>query len=256
MYLMYVDESGDCGLPAGGSPTRYFILSGLVLHELRWKDTLAKLIDFRKRMKISFKVRLRDEIHASDMISRHGKELAFLTRNERLTILRHFINEIASLNEVSVINILVDKQTKTPGYDVFGMAWRALLQRFENTISHKNFPGPSNPDDRGIIFPDNTDNKKLRMLIRMLRHYNPIPSVYGPAIRSLPLVTIIEDPNFRNSRESYFVQAVDTVAFFLKQFVDPCHYMKKQGGHKYFTRLNPILCKCAAPSDLLGIVRL
>lgn len=33
MYLMYVDESGDSGLL--GSPTRYFVVSGIVLHELR-----------------------------------------------------------------------------------------------------------------------------------------------------------------------------------------------------------------------------
>jgi hypothetical protein len=30
MYFMYVDESGDPGLV--GSPTRYFTLSGLVIH--------------------------------------------------------------------------------------------------------------------------------------------------------------------------------------------------------------------------------
>jgi len=34
---MYVDESGDSGLPSDGSPTRYFCLSGLVVHELRWQ---------------------------------------------------------------------------------------------------------------------------------------------------------------------------------------------------------------------------
>ncbi|MBK7203929.1 MAG: DUF3800 domain-containing protein [Anaerolineae bacterium] len=30
MYLMYVDESGDCGLT--NSPTRYFVLTGLILN--------------------------------------------------------------------------------------------------------------------------------------------------------------------------------------------------------------------------------
>ena len=33
MYLMYVDESGDSGLV--NSPTRYFVLTGMVVHELR-----------------------------------------------------------------------------------------------------------------------------------------------------------------------------------------------------------------------------
>jgi hypothetical protein len=49
MYLMYVDESGDCGMTK--SPSRYFVLTGLVVHEVRWTDCLEKLIEFRRRMR-------------------------------------------------------------------------------------------------------------------------------------------------------------------------------------------------------------
>jgi hypothetical protein len=45
MYMMYVDESGDPGMT--GSPTRYFVLSGVVVHELGWRDYLEQLLDFR-----------------------------------------------------------------------------------------------------------------------------------------------------------------------------------------------------------------
>jgi Protein of unknown function (DUF3800) len=38
MYLMYVDESGDPGL--NNSPTRYFTLTGMVVHEQRWHETV------------------------------------------------------------------------------------------------------------------------------------------------------------------------------------------------------------------------
>jgi len=48
VYLMYADESGDTGLPADNSPTRYFFLSGLVVHELDWQETLSGLLDFRR----------------------------------------------------------------------------------------------------------------------------------------------------------------------------------------------------------------
>lgn len=44
MYLMYVDESGDPGLTS--SPTRYFVLSGIVIHELRWAICLDQLNQF------------------------------------------------------------------------------------------------------------------------------------------------------------------------------------------------------------------
>ena len=49
---MYVDESGASGMV--GSPTRYFVLSGIVIHELRWTEYLNRLINFRRRMKSKF----------------------------------------------------------------------------------------------------------------------------------------------------------------------------------------------------------
>jgi len=49
MYLMYVDESGDVGLSS--SPTQYFILSAIVIHELRWKPALQSLVDFRRYLR-------------------------------------------------------------------------------------------------------------------------------------------------------------------------------------------------------------
>ena len=61
MYLMYVDESGDTGLV--NSPTRYFCLSGIVVHELRWQTTLAQLVIFRRRMRDIFGLLMREEIH-------------------------------------------------------------------------------------------------------------------------------------------------------------------------------------------------
>ena len=62
MFLMYVDESGDSGLV--NSPTRYFVLTGLVVHELRWHDALNSLVNFRQRMRGKFGLKLREEIHA------------------------------------------------------------------------------------------------------------------------------------------------------------------------------------------------
>ena len=128
--------------------------------------------------------------------------------------------------------IIVDKSNKSVGYDVFSNAWGALLQRFENTISHRNFPGPSNADDRGIIFPDHTDDKKLRLLFRKIRKVNFIPNQrqFASGSRNIPIVKVIEDPNMRDSKESYLIQVVDTVAYFLKQYIDPSKYMLKKLG--------------------------
>lgn len=255
MYLMYVDESGDCGLQ--NSPTRYFVLTGLVVHELRWQVYLEQLIDFRRYLRQKFGLRLREEFHASAFINRPG-ELVRIKRYDRLAMIRAFADQLASMTDLGLINVVVDKQGKSATYDVFEKAWTALVQRFENTVSNHNFPGPNNPDERGIIICDHTDDKKLVRLLRKLRRYNPIPNqpTYGPGFRNLPLRYVIEDPPFRDSAHNYFVQAADLAAYLLYQHLEPNAYMKKKGGHTYFTRLKPILCLHASANDPDGIVRI
>lgn len=255
MHLMYVDESGDCGMV--NSPGRYFVLTGIVLHELRWEQCRQQLIEFRRRMRHSFSLKLREEIHASAMLSKPG-DMRRIKLEDRISILRFFGDELASMQDLSAINIVVDKLGKAVNYPVFEMAWRALIQRFENTISHRNFNGPANADERGLILPDHTDDKKLVALLRKLRQYNPIPNQtqFGSGFRNLKLAKVVEDPFFRDSAHNYFIQASDLIAFFLYQKLAPNAKMKRRAGHKYFDRLHPILCKKASSSDPQGVVRI
>lgn len=253
MYLMYVDESGDSGVK--NSPTAYYVLTGVVVHELRWHSNLNRIVDFRKRMKSKFGLRLNEEIHSAKFINRPG-DLVRIKRNDRLAILRAFANELALLQDVNIINVIVDKTNKVEDYDVFTMAWKALIQRFENTISRKNFPGPANPDERGIVFPDHTEDKKLKQLLRQMRRYNPVqnqPS-FGIGYRNLQLSAIVEDPNFRSSLHSYYIQLADLAAFLAYQHLKPNGYMKKKQGHRYFVKLDNVLCKVASRTDPQGIV--
>jgi len=140
------------------------------------------------------------------------------------------------MSDINVINVVVDKQDKPSSYDVFEMAWKALIQRLENTISYRNFRGPANPDDRGMLFPDRTDDKKLTTLLRKMRRFNPIPnqSQHGIGSRNLTISKIVEDPNFRDSEHYYFIQAVDLVAFLLYQSLAPNKYMRQNAGQNYF----------------------
>lgn len=260
MYLMYVDDSGDCGMPADGSPTRFFCLSGLVVHELRWRDTLDDLSAFRRWLRSRYAVNIEDELHAAAMISNPAtlaRSLQRLRKHERLAIVRHFADAIAKLSDVNIINVVVDKQSgKFPGKDeVFRRAWYAMFQRFENTIRYQNFPGPKNPDDRGIVFPDDTDGSKLKRYIRAMRTTNRLRVSEGSGAfyyKDEPIRVIIEDPVLRDSRESYFVQAADCAAFLLKQNVQPSSYMKRHGGNAYLGRLEPVLCIRASEKDPTG----
>jgi hypothetical protein len=257
MYLMYADESGDAGLI--NSPTRYFALTGLVVHEASWHEMLDRLVAFRKRIRAKFGLLLAEEIHAGKMLSHPGQSIANrILRNDRLTIIRGMLDTLSRMDFVSIINIRVDKQGKPPQYDPFERAWEALIQRFENTLSHGNFPG-RHKDDLGLIFCDDTDEAALRKLYRRMRIFNPVPHMYaqyGSGYRQLPLARVAEDPNIRSSHHSYFVQAADVAVFSLYQWYAPSKYVRVKGARQYFRRLDPVLCKVASATHPLGVVEL
>lgn len=255
MYLMYVDESGDPGLL--NSPTRYFTLTGMVVHELRWHEALNRLISFRQNMRRHFNLQMSEEIHAGIMLSRPGI-LIRIKKNDRLTIIRLLLDELASMRFLNFINVRVDKQGKPANYDPFERGWEALIQRFENTLQWRNFPGPWLTRDIGVIFSDAANEAALRGLYRRMRVYNPVPNMrsrFAGGYRQLPLSRIAEDPNIRHSHHSYFIQAADTAAFALYQWHAPSAYMRKKGAKNYFLRLDPVLCKVASKGPY-GIVEL
>ena len=91
---------------------------------------------------------------------------------------------------------------------------------------------------------------------RRMRAYNPIPNRGGVGYRNARVLNMVEDPNFRDSADSQYVQACDLIAYLLHQQLTPNSYMRKRGGANYFQRLDPILCKVASRTDPQGIVRL
>ena len=251
MYLMYVDESGDCGLDK--SPTNYFVLSGLTVHESRWKDLLDHILNFRRNMKSVYGLPIRTEIHASEYI--RSSPYPGIQKFQRLAILRNYLDELAKIDYISITNVIVNKAGKPPTFDVFEEAWKCLFQRFENTLVFGNYPGRFS-NDKGMVFVDNTDGKKLKSLVRKMSVYNPIPSsgILGSASRNIPMVRVVEDPHHKNSTDSYFIQSSDLCAYFLMQKFDPNSYIRRMGGRNYFDRLGNVLNTKASKTNSLGIV--
>jgi hypothetical protein len=249
MYLMYVDESGDSGLV--NSPTNYFCLSGIIVHESRWRDFLNVLIAFRRTMKSVHGLPVRAEIHASEYI--RGSVFG-LPRQARLAILRNTIDELAKLNYISITNVVVDKRNKTAPYDVFDSAWGTLFQRFENTMTHGNFPGAFR-NDHGLIITDATAGTKLSRMVRRMAVYNYIPSSQNPGTsRNIPIKRLIEDPHGKQSHETLPIQMADVCAYFLQQRFAPNSFIRRQRASNYFDRLRPVLNTAASRFHSLGIV--
>lgn len=266
MYLMYVDESGDCGMPSDGSPTNLFCLSGLVVHELCWRSMVEELTRFRHWLMRRYGVFTDEELHVGAMLAKPSTvSLSYrgLRKYQRLAIVRHFADAIARLHDVRIISVVVDKRSSKvlSKTEVFRKAWYALFQRFENTIRRRNFPGPSGANECGIVFPDDTDGRKLRQFLDSMRVSNPLRITQHSGSHFYvdePVEVIIEHPILRDSRESYLIQAADCAAYLLKQSIEPSSFMKQHGGHAYFRRLKAVLCTQASYKDPngMGVVRL
>jgi hypothetical protein len=246
---MYVDESGDTGLV--NSPTDRFVLSGLVIHESRWRDFINQMADFRKTMRAVHKLPLRTEIHAAHFIK--SPPVRSMPRYTRLAILRNLLDELAKMDFISITTVVVRKQGKPADYDVFHYAWQALFQRFENTLKFGNFPG-GHRNDFGIVLTDATDGKRLTRMVRRMSVVNYIPSQFGSSSRNIPILRIIEDPHPKDSRSSFFIQAADACAYFAMQRARPNAFIKRSNAERYFDRLLPILNKKASPSHRFGVV--
>ena len=253
MFLVYVDESGDTGLV--NSPSNYFCLSAIVVHESHWQTTLNSVIGFRKELRASYGFKLREEIHCSHFIHKPA-EFQRIAKSMRLRLLRDVIDFQANLSNYQIINVVVNKKNKQIGSDIFNLAWQTLIQRIENTLQYRNFIGSTNIQDTAMLFVDKTDEVKLRNLTRKMRRYNPVPNSFnlGAGYRILPTKLIIEDAIHKDSAHSYFIQLADVNAYFLSQKFQPNQYIKRKGGKNYLDRLQPVLFKQASKKDLLGIV--
>jgi len=93
-----------------------------------------------------------------------------------------------------------------------------------------------------------------------MRAHNPIPSKYGgwsdgKSWKNIPTEHILEDPVFKRSDRSNFIQLADFCAFALLRMDHPTAPMMALGINKSFERLEPICLKAANPRDRFGVTR-
>lgn len=109
-------------------------------------------------------------------------------------------------------------------------------------------------NSRAIIISD--EGKNFDRLVRRMRRYNPIQGHYGGVLQR-PLDRIIEDPVYRKSERSLFIQAADFCAFSLLRMEAPTPAIITRRLESAFMDLKPVLETRAYAKDprKLGIIR-
>ena len=275
--FFYVDESFD---------EDKFCLSAIGIRHSEWRECFGSVRQHRAILKQDHGIFLRKEIHAQEFVGGRGRiSNRVIGKHQRARIFEGLLRLVAQLPNVMIINICLDVPgRKNPQLD----AWDRLMNRIERTLlglEQQELPLRKDllarlPSDlpsevrqplelrvnhykpAALVFADEGRELEITKALRKMSVYNPIPSRvgdWGGGVKSknIPIQRIIEDPVFKKSHQSYFIQLADAVAFaLLKREVVPTPHVKKYEIDRMFEkRLAGVCFRKASPSDPLGIVR-
>jgi Protein of unknown function (DUF3800) len=249
MYFCYTDESGDCGAFNAQTPeksgTPYFILTGLITSSKNWKSSLDWLKSFRKRIAADGFLNYDIEFHCSELVDPH-KISAYnqISVAERWMLIAEFAQTIGQYGNFKIISIVIDKRkTNLKPEEYQTTALTKLYVAFDEFLKREQ--------QNGLVYLDRTNEKQLA------RHARKLIGTGNPEDRSknIQIRWIIEDPIFRNSSDSIFIQSADVIAYTLKEKEFPTGSRKKYNADRIFDR--KLLSKCfrASEADEDGIIR-
>ncbi len=194
MHIVYVDESSDQSVGVT-------IITALVLHESQWAVSLERLREFRRALKRSDGIYVQKELHAWKLVSGRGAIApGIVTKFRRSEIFREHVRLTVELPDARLFNALF------PNNEV-ERAMERLLNRINTCVGGQQ--------SHFVLVCDQGKEQIYTRLARRMRVYNPIPSQFGAwddagtATKSIPLNRMIEDPFFKDSAQSYFIQLVD-----------------------------------------------
>lgn len=209
MKLCYYDESGDDGFPSFSSPL--FVLTAIYLDHLQWKEIHDQIVDLRKELKARFGFPVKMELHTKQfLLDKDPYRNLGLERSDKLDLISRVCEFIGSI-DVRIINILINKPViRSHDYDVLNTALKYSVQRVENDLDPEN-----NPDIKFMIITDEGRVGKMRNTTRAIQRINYIPSQFGTGSIRKEIQSLIEDPLPKDSKESYFIQLADLVAYII-----------------------------------------
>lgn len=117
-----------------------------------------------------------------------------------------------SSHNKSIIVIIDKTKIKNQDYDVLENAFKYNIQRIENSLNDTSTK-KQKPAEHFMIITDEGRVGKMAKIARKIQRINYIPSKFGSGSTRQEIKLMIEDPLAKNSAESYFIQAADTLAF-------------------------------------------
>lgn len=239
MWFAYIDESKD--------NNNFFIYTAVVTNGERWASTFEKVKEFRRLLKAEHGIYISQELHAWKFAAGKGQIADHpILKTERAEIFRKVLRFIAE----SKCFVVVSSCHVTERY-----AFERLINRIDRTAQIRK--------QNVLLFFDQGEEAEITRRIRRMRVHNPIPSRFGTwrdtgkSAKSIPLSHCVEDPVFKDSKTSFFIQLADFCAYALLRMERPIPSRTSLGYDTMYEELRSATRKVTNVSDPrnLGIIR-
>lgn len=236
MHFIYIDDSGERNIR---------IYSAIAVPAMYWNETFQNIKAWRSMLKKDHGIPMNYELHATKFVRGKGRGAPGLER--RSAIFNSAFDLLNKQKGLGIFNVCFDNRNSE-------RAFERLLNRINRTMAAKN--------SYAHLICDEGDEAKYVKMYRRMRITNHIPSRYGvweesgQHTENIPLDRIIEDPAFKKSDESYFIQMADFVAYGLLRRELVTGSGNPHDIHLAFDRLSTNRCVLAANrKDPMGVIR-
>ena len=237
-HLIYIDDSRD---------ERFCVFSALAIPVTDWLEAFQSLKGYRHSLKKSDGIYVYKELHAWKFVFGRGRIAdRDVPRARRCQIFKDTLEVATHLSEAKLFNAAFPAKKDEQAFE-----W--LLNRINRTMQAWG--------SHAFLICDEGKDEVYRRLARRMSVHNPIPSQLGhweeteTPTKNIPTDRIIEDPFFRDSTQSYFIQLVDFCAYALLRRENPLPSKSAYGLDQAFNTLRPILIMAANRRDPEGIIR-
>ncbi|MBN2544015.1 DUF3800 domain-containing protein [bacterium] len=238
MHLIYIDDSRD---------EKLCVFSALAIAAEEWINTFKQIKSFRHSLKESDGIYIYKELHAWKFVSGRGKiSPNIVAKGRRCHLFNETLKFVGELPAVRLFNAVFPSNDENTTFE-----W--LLNRINKAMQVW--------DSHAIIICDKGKELIYTRIARKMHVFNPIHSAYGnweetgQPFMNIPIDRILEDPFFKDSQKSYFIQLVDFCAYALLRRENPIQSKTKYGLDKSFYLLSDILVREASKYDSEGIIR-
>ncbi|MGH7559329.1 MAG: DUF3800 domain-containing protein [Gemmatimonadota bacterium] len=207
MYFAYVDDSGG---------DKCFALGCVIIDVDRWADIFDSVIEFRRFLFRKYGLPVRAEVKANYLIRGSGPLRKLNLHDKTRRSIYRGLLQVQSKIGARSFGIVIRKkelQDRGKGEDPFDVAWEFLIQRFERTTTEDGRPL--------MVLHDEGDGDRIRKLVRKARRIGTAGSHFGTGSLSVPARLVFEDPVPKDSRQSYFIQMADLVAYAAFRWIYP-----------------------------------